>query len=96
MRLDQSKFTAWLRSKPPTAIVGENRDCHSCPIALYYKEADGREIVIFDRYGEYFIDRGYSTIRAPAWAANFIFNVDGEDDGRITAGRALEILRADT
>lgn len=93
MRLTERKFAAWLQAKPPNEIVGENRDCHSCPIAKYYYEASGGcEIVIFDRWGEHFIDRGGGARAMPAWAADFVFAVDREEDGRITAGRALEIL----
>lgn len=94
MRLHEHKFAAWLRAKPPTEIVGENRDCHSCPIANYYWAATGgHEIVIFDRWGVYFIDRGDGGRRAPAWAADFMSTVDGDENGQITAGRALEILK---
>ena len=96
MRLVESKFAAWLRSKPPTEIVGENRDCHACPIALFYKEASGCEVVIFgDGYGDYIIDRGYDKRAVPNWAADFIRTVDGDTgDGKITATRALEALAA--
>lgn len=60
MRLDKNKFAAWLKAKPPTEVVGENRDCHACPIAQFYQEASGGcEIVIFDRGDGYSIDRGY-------------------------------------
>jgi hypothetical protein len=96
MRLDQSKFAAWLKAKPPTEIVGEKRDCHSCPIAHFYFEASGgSEIVIFqDEWHHYIIDRGYSKRLLPAWAARFVFEVDGDSDGKITAGRAIEALCA--
>lgn len=99
MKLIRSKFASWLAAKPPAEIVGHNRDCHSCPIAAFYKEAsDGYEIVIFENanWGGYIIDRGYSRKPAPPWVERFIFHVDGEDDGKITAGRALEILSAYT
>lgn len=95
MRLHRHKFLAWLKAKRPEEIVGENRDCHSCPIANFYHEATGGyEIVIFDRWGEHFIDRGYSTRRLPWWAANFVHSIDREADGKITAARALEALAA--
>jgi hypothetical protein len=95
MRLRESQFIAWLRAKPPVEIVGENRDCHSCPIAKFYYEASGGcEIVIFDRWGDHFIDRGYSQRRMPVWASAFVFEVDGDASGKITAGRALEVLGA--
>ena len=92
MRLDRKKFTAWLKAKTPDEIVGHNRDCHCCPIALFYANSCGGEIVIFDRDGEYYIDRGDQARRAPAWAAEFIFAVDGDDNGKISARRALEVL----
>lgn len=96
MRLVKSKFVKWLRSKPQTEIVGEHRDCHGCPIAnFYYDASGGREIVIFqnDR-GGYTIDRGYIKRKLPGWAEAFVFNADGEANGKISAIRALEIVGA--
>lgn len=94
MRLDRRKFAAWLKTKRPEEIVGENRDCHACPIANFYSATSGGcEIVIFERAGYgYFIDRGDGGRPAPAWASSFISDIDGDDNGRITAGRAIEIL----
>lgn len=94
MRLDQRKFEQWLRAKHPDEIVGQNRDCHSCPLALYYAEASGGcEVVISDdSNGGYVIDRGHSKRQLPAWASTFVFKVDGDFDGIITARRALELL----
>jgi hypothetical protein len=95
MRLQRHKFLMWLKAKQPEEIVGENRDCHACPIAQFYVEASGGcEIVIFARGGEHFIDRGYSTLPLPRWAENFVLEVDGDENGKITAARALEALAA--
>lgn len=95
MRLDKTKFVKWLERKPPAEIVGENRDCHSCPIANYYHEASGgSEIVIFDTGGHYIVDRGYDKRQLPGWASRFVSAVDGDEDGKISAARALEVLRA--
>lgn len=93
MRLDKNKFVSWLKARPPAAIVGENRGCTGCPIANFYCAASGgHEVVIFERWEGYFIDRGYSTRLLPAWAERFVIEVDGSDDGRISARRALEVL----
>jgi hypothetical protein len=94
MRLDKSGFRRWLKAKRPDEIVGHNRECCSCPIALFYCETSGgSEIVIFtDEWCDYIIDRGYIRTRAPAWAENFMFAVDGDHYGKITASRALEVL----
>lgn len=93
MRLIRSKFKSWLKTKPPAAVVGENRDCHACPIALFYEEASGGcEVVIFDDGDGYTIDRGYSKKPLPYWAQRFIFLVDGDCDRKISAGRSLEVL----
>lgn len=94
MRLEQAKFRSWLEAKPPTEIVGEQRTCHACPIANFYHEASGCEVVIFERDGEYYLDRGYSKKLLPAWASNFVFDVDDNANCEITAGRALELLTA--
>ncbi len=95
MKLDRAKFTRWLKARPSTDIVGENRDCHSCPLAKFYYEASGGcEVVIFDdsNWGGHVIDRGYSRRKLPDWASAFVFQVDGDAEGKITAGRALEVL----
>jgi hypothetical protein len=95
MKLIRSKFESWLKSKPPTEIVGENRDCDSCPIATFYMAASGGcEVNISGRGdGNYTIARGYSKRALPAWASAFVSLVDGNDRGEISAGRALEIMR---
>jgi hypothetical protein len=96
MRLDKAKFAKWLQAKQPTEVVGENRDCHSCPIAMFYFEASGgSEIVIFNDGQGYVIDRGYSKRPLPWWASRFVFEVDDDcdGDGQISARRALEVLR---
>lgn len=95
MRLIRSKFEKWLRSKVATEIVGDQRDCHSCPLALFYEDVSGGcDVVISsDRNGfGYIIDRGDGGRALPAWADAFAFLVDSDDSGRITAGRALEVL----
>lgn len=92
MRLRRSEFVSWLKAKAHDAIVGKNRDCHGCPIALFYYEASGGcEVVISDPGDGYVIDRGYSTKPLPAWAAWFVFKVDGLE-GQITAHRALAVM----
>lgn len=92
-RLTRSKFEAWLKTKQPDEIVGENRDCHCCPIANFYDQTNGGwEIVVFGRWGDYYIDRGGGARRAPAWAANFFSDIDREENGKITARRALQVL----
>lgn len=95
MRLDRNRFESWLKKKPSAEIVGSHRDCHSCPIANFYHAASGGcEVVIFDDgYGAHIIDRGYSRRSLPPWAESFVFSVDGGPAGKISAGRALEVLR---
>lgn len=95
MRLHRHKFTAWLKAKPADHIVGHKRDCHTCPLALFYEEASGGcEVVISSHengFG-YVIDRGYDKRRLPEWADAFAFLVDGDTSDKITAGRALEVM----
>jgi hypothetical protein len=94
MRLDKSKFAAWLKTKEPAEIVGENRSTCGCPIANFYHDASGgNEVLIFERWGGgYYIDRGYGKRPLPEWAAAFVFDVDGDEDRKITAARALAVL----
>lgn len=95
MKLVKQKFERWLQTKKPDEIVGNNRDCCGCPIAIYYAEASkGHEVSISEsrQYDGYVIDRGWSKRPAPWWASQFIFKVDGEADHKITAARALEIV----
>lgn len=95
MRLIRNKFESWLKAKAPDAIVGENRECHSCPIALFYCETSGGcEVVIStsNSNGSYVINRGDGDRLLPWWADRFIFLIDGVTDRKISAARALEVL----
>lgn len=94
MRLIRKKFEAWLAGKPAAEIVGRAGDTCGCPLANFYHDASGgTEVSIFlSTDGGFKIDRGYSTTTLPIWARNFVFVVDSEDL-KVTAGRALEILR---
>jgi hypothetical protein len=95
MRLKRHQFLAWLKTKRPDEIVGKNRDCHGCPIALFYEHATGgSEIVIFERYGDLYIDRGYDARRMPAWAERFVRDVDDDQPLEVSAARCLELLAA--
>jgi hypothetical protein len=97
VRLNKSKFLAWLRRKRPDEIVGVHRTACGCPITNFYVEASGgHEVSIFDRWGDYFMDRGYDKRQLPEWAQRFVSEVDMNDDRRITADRAIQILLADT
>lgn len=94
MRLIKSRFVKWLKAKRPEEIVGQNRDCHACPIAQFYTEATGNDIVIYNNGAGYMGDRGYYNKCLPDWAQCFIFEVDGDSNGQISAARALAILEA--
>lgn len=92
MRLNQKKFAEWLRKQPPDKIVGKNRS-PSCPIVQYYRDASGgREVIIYGRDADYFIDRGDGERKVPSWAADFICKIDGDQAGDIAARHALEVL----
>lgn len=94
MRLDRNKFQTWLKTKKPDEIVGKQRS-PSCPIVNFYLDATGgREAIIFERWGEYHMDRGYDKRRLPTWAEQFVVAVDGNETSTITAARALELLAA--
>ena len=92
MRLLRHEFEAWLRAKQPREIVGENRDCNACPIALFYKDTAGSEIIIAGDGENYFIDRGYDKRLAPRWVAGFIADVDADGPSDVSAAHALAIL----
>lgn len=95
MRLDRAKFLAWLKQKKPTEIVGENRDGCACPLANFYADASGgSEVAIFERWGAYYIDRGYDKRRLPGWAELFVIDVDDDESPQVSAARAIEILTA--
>lgn len=94
MRLNHSKFQAWLKSKQPDEIVGRHRS-PSCPIVNFYLDATGgHETIIFERWGEYYMDRGGGARRLPTWAEYFVVAVDGDELPEVTAARALELLTA--
>lgn len=94
MRLQRRKFLAWLATKQPRAVVGKNRDCHCCPISLFYENTSGgNEIVISSADdGGYRIHRGSGARRLPAWAEHFVRTVDGMNVRQITARRAIDVL----
>lgn len=93
MRLCRKKFIAWLKTKQPDEIVGRKRECHSCPVANFYRERSGGcEVVIFENDGRYIIDRGCYKKEMPQWASGFAFAIDGEPCSHISAARALEIV----
>lgn len=96
MRLIRTKFEAWLKAKPVNEIVGHNRDCHSCPLALFYAEASGGCEVVISSHPRGFgnvINRGDGDRPMPAWADAFVFLADSEGRGvPVTAGRALKFL----
>lgn len=95
MRLNKPKFLAWLQAKRPEEVVGQNKDCHTCPVAKYYRDVTGgAEIVVFSdpNWGDYKVDRGGGARRAPAWAENFFRAVDGRPSANITAADAIAIL----
>lgn len=97
MRLDRSKFLAWLKAKAPNEIVGVTRDSCGCPLTRFYKETSrGSELAIFDSGDGLFADRGYSRLRLPIWAARFVRNIDDEelDDHQVEAWRAIQLLEA--
>lgn len=91
LNIDRRKFERWLKAKRPDQIVGQNRDCHCCPIATFYAGTAGNEIVVSNECGEYIVDDG-DKHEPPEWAANFFDKVDGDEERKITARRALEIL----
>lgn len=98
MKLDRKKFETWLRSKPADQIVGQRRDGCGCPLASFHAEASGGwEVTIFsdDNGLGYVINRGNGNRRLPEWADAFAFLVDRNDGDshKISAGRALEILK---
>lgn len=92
MRLEQHKFSAWLRAKRPDEIVGQRGSCTGCPIALFHADVSGDEIAVLDSDHGFRIDRGDGGRLAPAWAEKFMRSIDGETARCITARRALEIL----
>lgn len=97
MRLNRSKFLAWLKMKKPNEVVGEARANCGCPLARFYKEASGGwEVSIFDNGEGYMIDRGYNRLPLPAWAERFTISIDDElpVDHNIEAWRAIQLLEA--
>lgn len=93
MRLNRSKFVAWLKAKRPDEIIGRGGYITDCPIARFHKEASGGHEVVVSSCDGITIDRGDGPRPAPVWAAWFARCVDDEPGTReITARRALELL----
>lgn len=74
-------------------MVGQNRDCHACPIAQFYSETSGHEVVISSDCGELSIDDGDGDEPLPYWAARFVSEIDDiEQPATVTAESALSVL----
>jgi len=93
MKFDRRKFRDWLASKPATAHVGTGRDHCGCPLATWYTEVDGNDVVIFQSdHGRYQADRGYSKRDLPDWANQFAGDIDSLGAQPVSAKQALAIL----
>lgn len=59
---------------------------------MFYEQEAGAEIVIFDDGDGHIVDRGYDRRPLPTWANQFVIAIDGDENGQITAARAIEVL----
>lgn len=92
-KLLRKAFIAWLRSKPPSSIVGRSNNCCYCPIAVYLAtitKVESTNISVRDDC----IDLGPWVLDTPVWVEIFIQKVDALKISRVTAKRALTLLNA--
>ena len=87
--LSRKAFEKWLREKKPGELVGARCDPHCCPIASFMGDGGYADSRVYVAAGQDFQP-------TPPWAIYFIIGVDGSglQPSRITAKRALEILRS--
>ncbi len=87
------KFEDWLRSHPPTAIVGAAATACSCPLANWGEALLGsqtfvEEGVLYTYAGRKNVMLGLSEI-----CERFVAKIDAFFDDEITAREAIEILQ---
>ncbi len=92
LTLTRPAFQAWLESKHPRSYIGVTGEGDACPLARYLKSTTGETDVLVD--GGSVADVGESTVKMPKWAQNFVERVDLSGEYRVTARRALKILKA--
>lgn len=76
--LTKENFIAWLKSKEPEEIVGEESRCLSCPIANFFRQVYGVEVKIGHMFSGSDIQVIGDTewVALPEWASDFITYVD--------------------
>ncbi len=87
------RFEDWLRSHPPTAIVGQAATACSCPLANWGEALLGsqtfvEEGVLYTYTGRKNVMLGLSEI-----CERFVSKIDAFFDDEITAREAIEILQ---
>lgn len=95
-------FQAWLEARHPRTYVGTVGNRDACPLAHFLKSSLGtRDVEVDDGYigvnqnADYDDDADVGvSLDTPGWAINFIDRVDSIGGYRVTAQRALKILKA--
>lgn len=110
-RLSLMAFTAWLRTKSARTKVGTSGCEDNCPLAKFLTQTTGVPYqvdgdtavpalmedgkVVKDEYGDIEYDTN-NGIDLPAWAQDFIKQVDSIDGDTVSAQRALSIVESTT
>ena len=88
-KLTRAAFEAWLEEQSPRKNFATNEP-RSCPIAHYVCGADG-SVMVFNHTLQ---DENEDIIcNLPLWAHRFVVAIDDVGTSRVTAARALRILR---
>ena len=88
-----NNFKKWLESKAGKTKVGYSGYSERCPLSKFLTQSTGtRYVVGFKQYWKDSLDTVQAT-DLPRWASKFVFKVDEEFTGSVSAKRALRILQ---
>lgn len=97
--LERDLFVRWLKARDAEQVIGEATHSELCPLAHYLQDVTGQAISVtcLDVQFGWFSEEECKVIRKqlcklPAWAEEFVEQVDYADEAEIRAEVALQLL----
>jgi hypothetical protein len=87
------RFEDWLRSHPPSAVVGQAATACSCPLANWGEAILGCETFVEEGVLYTYASQKNVMLGLSEICERFVAKVDAFFDGEITANEAIEILQ---